>query len=284
MTAEFNAIRRLLSSGQKTANKNPTWTRIHEETCCGTLVGRAFQFSDDELQRLRQHAQSLTGLDPLFDSTAGGRMEMAEKVPDEKLASDSVFGRLVVIATAGKAQVKVVGESVRVPRGAILSTPLDQLDVHHLHQQRLVIIENGALMPECHHIRLPKGWEDCVFVYRGHRENIRHTQQLIQRHPAELLGLFFDFDPAGLDMALAVGKGNVLIPEERTKLISAFGASINNRSAFRRQGREMNRLRDRVADTHWEQIVSWLETHEIAIMQEHLVRRELPLVTLCSAT
>lgn len=283
MTAEFNAIRRLLSSGKKTANKNPTWTRIHEETCCGTLVGRAFQFSDDELQRLRQHAQSLTGLDPLFDSTAGGRMDMAEKVPDEKLASDSVFGQLVVMATVGKAQVKVSGESVRIPQGSILSVPFDRLDANILRQQRLVVIENGALMPECHHIRLPKGWEDCVFIYRGHRENVRHTQNLIESQPAELLGLFFDFDPAGLDMALAVGKGCVFIPKEGPKLINALGATINNRSAFRRQGREINRLRDRVVDTHWEQIVDWLEKNEIAIMQEHLVRRNLPLVTLCSA-
>lgn len=283
MTAEFNAIKRLLNSGKKTANRNPTWARIHEETCCGTLVGRVFQFTDDELQRLRRFAQSLTGLDPLFDSTVGGRMDMAEKVPDEKLANDSVFGQLVVMATAGKAQIRVSGEFARIPRGAVLSVPFDQLDAEHLHQQRLVVIENGALMPECHHMQLPRGWEGCVFVYRGHRENIRHTQKLMERHPAELLGLFFDFDPAGLDMALAVGKGRVFIPEDRPELRMAL-EEINNRNAFRRQLRELNRLRDRVTDSQWEQVVDWLERNEIAIMQEHLVRRRLPLVTLCSAS
>lgn len=284
MKAEFNAIKRLLLSGKKTANRNPTWTRIHEETCCGTLVGRVYQFTDNELHRLRQHAESFTRLDPLHDSTSGGRMDMAEKVSDEKLANDSVFGQLVVVATAGKAQVRVGGELAQIPPGTILSVPFDNLDLDHLHQQKIVIIENGALMPECQHIRLPKGWEDCVFVYRGHRENVRHTQKLIEGHPAEHLGLFFDFDPAGLVMAFAVGKGSIFIPEDGEELSIALESDINNRSAFRRQSREMNRLRDQATETNREYVVDWLETKEIAIMQEHLVRRNLPLVTLNSAS
>ena len=284
MTAEFNAIKRLLISGKRTTNRNPTWTRIHEETCCGTLLGREYQFTDSELQRLRQHAQSFTGLDPLLDSTAGGRMYMAEKVSDEKLANDSVFGQLVVMATAGKAQVRVGGEFAQIPSGTILSVPFDNLDLGYLHQQKIVIIENGALMPECQHIRLPKGWEDCVFVYRGHRENIRHTQKLIEGHPAEHLGLFFDFDPAGLGMALALGKGCIFIPEDGQELSIALEGDINNRSAFRRQSRELSRLRDKATEINWKSLVDWLEKKEIAIMQEHLVRRNLPLVTFDSAT
>lgn len=280
MKAEFNAIKRLLISGKKTANRNPMWTRIHEETCCGTLVGREYHFTDNELYRLRQHAESFTRLDPLHDSTSGGRMDMAEKVSDEKLANDSVFGQLVVVATAGKAQVRVGGEFAQIPPGTILSVPFDNLDLDHLQQQKIVIIENGALMPECEHIRLPQGWEDSVFVYRGHRENVRHTQKLIEGHPAEHLGLFFDFDPAGLVMSLAVGKGHIFIPEDGQELRIALDGDINNRSAFRKQSREMNRLRDQATDTNWEQVVDWLEKKEIAIMQEQLVRRNLPLVTL----
>lgn len=284
MTADFNAIKRLLTSGKKTANKNQTWTRIQEETCCGTLVGREFQFTEDELHRLRKHAQSLTGLDPLFDSTVGSRMDMAEKVPDEKLANDSVFGQLVVLATAGKGEVRVDGEAAYVPPGAVISVPFGLLDLWHLCQQRLVVIENGSVMPECHSIRLPQGWDDCVFVYRGHRENVRHTQRLIEHHPAEILGLFFDFDPAGLGMALAVGKGHVLVPEVGPELSSSGIASINNRSAHRKQTRELEWLKGLTPNTRWEQVVNWVESNEIAIMQEHLVRRKVSLVTLDSAS
>ena len=280
MRTEFNAIKRLFESGKKAANRNPTWTRIHKETCCGTLAGREYRFTEDELFRLRQYAQSLTGLDPLFDSTAGGRMEMAEKVPDEKLASDSVFGQLVVMAAAGKAEVKVGGTVAHIPAGSVLSVPFDRLDTNHLQQQRLVIIENGALMPECHHIRLPRGWENCLFVYRGHRENVRHTQKLIENQPEELLGLFFDFDPAGLGMALAMGKGRIFILEDWAELSSTLIADINNRGAYRRQSREMARLKELAANTRWELLVNWVENNEVAIMQEHLVRRNLPLVTL----
>ncbi len=284
MTADFNAIKRLLTSGKKTANRNQTWTRIHEETCCGTLVGREYQFTEDELHRLRSHAQSLTGLDPLFDSTAGSRMDMAEKVPDEKLASDSVFGQLVVMATAGKGEVRVNGEAAYVPPGAVISVPFESLDLEHLRQQRLVVIENGSLMSECHRSRLPQGWEDCVFVYRGHRENVRHTQKLIEHHPAELLGLFFDFDPAGLGMALAVGKGHVFIPEIGPELLSPTNAGINKRGAYRKQNRELVWLKGLTPNTRWGQVVNWMENNELAIMQEHLVRRKVPLVTLDSVS
>lgn len=271
MTADFNAIKRLLISGKKTANKNQTWARIHEETCCGILVGREYQFTEDELHRLRNHAQSLTGLDPLFDSTAGSRMDMAEKVPDEKLASDSVFGQLVVMATAGRGEVKVNGEAAYVPPGAVISVPFESLDLEHLRQQRLVVIENGSLMPECHRIHLPQGWEDCIFVYRGHRENVRHTQKLIEHHPAELLGLFFDFDPAGLGMALAVGKGKIFVPVEGLECNDKFCSVFNNQSAHRRQTREMASLLEKARNTACEKLVGWIHLNEVAVMQEHIV-------------
>ena len=277
MTADFNAIRRLLTSGKKTANKNPLWTRIHEETCCGILVGREYQFTEDELHRLRKHAQSLTGLDPLFDATAVSRLDMAEKVPDEKLATDSVFGQLVVMATAGKGEIRAGGKAACVPPGAVISVPFKLLDPGHLRQQRLVVIENGALMPECHRIRLPQGWDDCVFVYRGHRENVRHVQKLIDRHPADLLGLFFDFDPAGLNLALAVGKGKIFVPIEGLACSDQFLSVSNNPSVHRRQTREMASLLEKARNTACEKLVGWVHLNEVAVMQEHIVSRDIQL-------
>ncbi len=274
MTADFNAIKRLLASGKRTANKNQTWARIHEETCCGTIVGREYQFTEDELHRLRNHAQALTGLDPLFDSMAVSRMDMADKVPDEKLARDSVFGQLLVMATAGKGEIRASGEIAYVPPGAVISVPFEVLDLGHLRKQRLVVIENGSLMPECHRIRLPQGWNDCVFVYRGHRENVRHVQKLVDRHPAELLGLFFDFDPAGLNLALAVGKGEIFVPLECS---DKFLSVSNNQTAHRRQTREMASLLGKARNTACEQLVSWIHLNEVAVMQEHIVSRDIQL-------
>lgn len=48
----------------------------------------------NDLDGLRRHGKHLTGLDPLFDSTEGGRMDMAE-ISDETVAKDYVFGQLV---------------------------------------------------------------------------------------------------------------------------------------------------------------------------------------------
>jgi len=147
-------------------------------------------------------------------------MEAADKSNNEKFTNDSVFGHLLVLATAGDAEVFVGGQSASTPPGALLSVLPDALDRQALKSQRVVLVENGAPMTEWDKIQLPPPWDNSVILYCGHRENAGFVQQIVADQPSSNLALYYDFDPEGLEMALRTGKGTILLPEDwRTSLI-----------------------------------------------------------------
>lgn len=272
MSKEFKAIARIIQTGTKTVQRNGVWSGIYQETGCGKIAGRTLTFTDSDLDTLRRYAKSLTGLDPLFDSTAGSRIDLARKTSDEKLAQDSVFGQLIVTATLGNATVPVGHQEVAVPAGSVLSVPMDQLQASALSQRPILIIENGAIMPQCQRLKLPPPWKNAVAIYRGHRENARHVRGIIEAQPATNLGLFYDFDPEGLAMALSFGKGHVLIP-------NLSGTSVpHQREAFRRQGAAMKRLASTTEDPTWGLITQTMKEQEQAVMQEHMIAHGVALI------
>lgn len=269
---EFGAIERLLKNGRRTAQRNKIWTRIHEETGAGVIRGKQLQFDAGDLQRLREYGKRLTGLDPMFGSTAGGRMELAKETRNEKLASGSVFGDLLVLATAGESQVVIADQPARTPPGSVFSVFPEALDQAALKQTKVVIVENGSPLLHWQDIRLPVEWRDSVLLYRGHGSNARHVQQIITEQPSENLALYFDFDPEGLEMALSIRKGTVLIPANWNCLAEndRVREGVNQREAFRRQVGAMKRLKTIVQQTKWESVVRAMEQGELAVMQEHI--------------
>jgi hypothetical protein len=275
MSAEFGAIERLLKSGKRKAQRNKVWSQIHEQTGFGLVSGREFQFSREEIQRLREYARTLTGLDPLFESTKGSRMELSEKTQNEKLARTSVFGDLIVMATAGQTEVVVNGRRTSTPPGSLLSVDPKALSRQELARTNLVIIENGALMSQWQDIALPERWANSILMYRGHRENVRHVRNFIAEQPSDRLAHYYDFDPEGLEMALASGKGEVLVPKEWQVLTGQD--ECNQRTVFRRQQSSLKRIQRDANAWPWSEIVQVMTHGELAIMQEHITSRHWPL-------
>lgn len=276
---EFRAIQQVLQSGKTSAQRNKTWTRLHEETGAGSISGRRFLFDQNDLQRLRDYARNRFGLDPLFDSTKVSRVEMAEKNTDEKRAAKSVFGELLLFATTGTAEVTISGRPLSTPPGSILSVKPELVDREALKQTNLVLIENGSLMVEAHRIQLPDGWGDSVLLYRGHGDNFAEAALMASAQPAENLAIYFDFDPEGLEMALQVGRGTVLLPDvvERISVNSKALDAVNQRNVFRKQNSALNRLKQLSLDNHWTAILNLLEENELAIMQEHITAHHFSL-------
>jgi hypothetical protein len=279
---EFRAIQQVLQSGKRSAQRNKTWTRLHEETGAGSISGRLFLFDKNDLQRLRDYARNRFGLDPLFDSTNVSRMEMADKNTDEKRAGKSVFGELLLFATAGTAELTVSGRSLSAPPGSILSVKPECVDREVLKQTKLLLIENGSLMTEAHRIRLPDAWRDCVLLYRGHGENLVEASDIVRAQPAQNLAVYFDCDPEGLELALQVRKGTALLPDIEHVLSGNHKdlETVNQRSVFRRQSEALKRLKAAALIDPWKRVLHAIEAHELAIMQEHLTSHGFPLITV----
>jgi len=277
MRAELSVIERLLQGSKSSVRRNATWDRIHEETGAGSVIGRELHFTHEDRHRLRIYAQSLSGLDPQFDSRAGGRMAVAKYDASEKLSSDSVFGELLVIATAGSACISVQGVEVQTPPGSVISVLPDRLDRSRLRECRLVVIENGSVMPHWSEIRLPEGWEDSVLIYRGHRENLRTVATLVDEHPPETLAFFHDFDPAGLAMACHHGRGAVMVPADWRLLPGDSGP--NQLDTHHKQRAQMKQLKqkNRAGD---DSLVGQMANKHLALMQEHMITRNMPLTVI----
>ncbi|MBE0508433.1 MAG: hypothetical protein IBX50_17225 [Marinospirillum sp.] len=275
MRNEIAAIERLLKSDKLKVKRNKTWDSICVETGAGAVVGKEIHFASADKQRLRAYIASACGVDPQFDSRSGGRMAMASHDASEKLTSDSVFGHLVVIATAGKSEIKVNGDTIKTPAGSVLSVLPENLDREHLKTQKLVIVENGAIMPYWHEIQLPGNWKDSVIIYRGHRENMRTVAEIARIQPDEQLGWFFDFDPAGLALGFDQGKGVLMIPEAWSSFDSKTG--FNQPHKYHDQKNALNRIKKQ-ATGELHAIVAHMEKHSLAVMQEHLVQRRVALI------
>jgi len=272
MSKEFNAIRLVVTGDKKETNLNPLWLNIHNETGCGTIAGRKIRFTDDDHDALRRYAKSKTGMDPLYESLSGTRLDLAGKTDDEKLAQGSVFGHLVVMATLGNATLPIDDQEVVVQSGTVLCAPASKIGMDRLTQRQILVVENGSLIQECHRLKVPSDWANAVIVYRGHSENARDVAQIIRSQPSERLGLFYDFDPQGLDMALQHRRGQILIP--------AFlpPATPSKRNAFRAQRTAMKRLQNLCANSPWVKTVSVMDEQELAVTQEHMLVHGVPLI------
>lgn len=277
MPAEIAAIERLLRGGKSKVQRNQTWEKICAENGVGRALGREIHFTPLDKQRLREYVVAEHGLDPQFDTRAGGRMTMARLDASEKLTPDSVFGQLLVLATAGAAKVRVSDEDVTTPQGSVVSVRPDFLDAEHLQTQNLVIIENGGLMPYWSDFQLPGSCKNSVILYRGHRENVRAVADIVSRQPADKLAWFFDFDPSGQSLALDQGKGSTLVPSSWREL--GRHTPFNQPKVHRKQSAALKRLKDR-ATGELLAIAEHMASQELAVMQEHLVRRNILLAEL----
>tara|TARA_R110002074_G_scaffold212504_1_gene382012 strand:+ start:2489 stop:3364 length:876 start_codon:yes stop_codon:yes gene_type:complete len=277
MPAEIAAIERLLKTAKLKVQRSQVWEQICAENGVGQIIGREIHFTVTEKQRLREYVQAEHGIDPQFDLRAGGRMAMALQNASEKLSSDSVFGHLIVLATAGTAKVRVNGENFQTPRGSVSSVLPDCLDTEHLQSQKLVIIENGGVMPFWSDLQLPDSWKDSVILYRGHRENVRSVAEITSNQPAGNLAWFFDFDPAGLALALDHGRGSILVPDKWREL--GRHTPFNQPKTHRKQSVALKRLKDRAAGELLA-IAEHMANEELALMQEHLAQRQMALTAL----
>ncbi|MBQ0763163.1 DUF7281 domain-containing protein [Marinobacter psychrophilus] len=282
MKAEFKAIATLLQGSKRSAARNKVWTRIHHETGLGTVSRRDFLFSEDELNKLRQYGRSLTGgeLDPLFYKPAGLRMDMAEVHNNEKFTSHSVFGSLMLMATAGGARVVINGEPSATQPGSILAVKPDPINREALTQQKLIVIENGSLMPDWSRIVLPEAWQDAVLLYRGHGENARDVIKLALAQPSDRLAFYYDFDPAGMAMALNWGRGHILVPQDWPALDCSASGGLSQRGTYRQQHASLNMAQAAARTEQQRRILAFMANQECAIMQEHITARALPLVAI----
>lgn len=271
MARDLQAVQNLLRQGKRSVRRSATWESIRDATGCGTVRGNQIEFTLAETERLRDYIIRQHGLDPLKDDTSGSRLRLAGMTSNEKLAQESVFGSLLQFAAPPGQSVPLKAGPYVTPSGTVLGVDESALDMEELLKRRLVIIENGALMVNWDRYRLPAPWDQALRLYRGHGDNLRRVAGIIDRMAGSAIAYFFDFDPAGIAMAIHLGKGNLVVPAGWESLTQDY--PFNKRTEFFRQQDALRRVRSR-ARGEIARIAAHLDTQQLAVTQEHLVSIE----------
>ena len=272
----FRSIQALLRQDKSEVRLSGFWQAIHDELAIGTrLPGGTLRLNAEERQRLREYIHRLHGLDPLLDELDGDRVEMAAHTSNEKFSAQSVFGRLLRLVSR-RSNIYLSTGSASTPPGSALILDPSLITTESLGTT-VVVVENGAVFSRWHDVPIADSRaEDALAVYRGHDQEARVVAVWL----ASLSGWVsivaaVDFDPAGFEIALALGASSILLPEDWSSL--PLDASMNKVRAFDEQYRP--ELIERIPEG-WLPAYEWMVSQRSAFTQETLLARGVPLQLL----
>lgn len=274
----YTAIRTLLIKKTAKVKRSAVWHEIVSETGIGVRQGANYAFTDEDKEGLRKHILRKLGLDPLFDELETDRLTQSEKATNEKLARGTVFGQSLILAATGQATLPLITGEFSLPPFAFLGVPASAIDISGLAERHLVIIENGSLMTEPQRLDLPSPWDNAVLIYRGHGDDAKALKQIMATHPQDRLALFYDFDPAGMDMALTVGRGALIVPQMWSELTER--CEPNKRDSFYEQAKQLVRAHNLTKTPELNNMLSHMEKEKLAVTQEALVSNGIKLMAI----
>ncbi|CAM4312383.1 hypothetical protein VRRI112168_20095 [Vreelandella rituensis] len=271
---------------------NATWREIHAQWGVGTPLGRHLSLTSDDLGVLRERCQRHFGGDIVAIDRSQRRSDLAGDITDEKQSRQAAFGQLIRVAsTEGGVYFtpkEWAGSTVWLPTpaGTLLSLDAEGLVFDPEHMARILVIENGDLMERWWDIlpTLPETWRSqTLLAYRGHQHDSAMLKRWIEKHRGHVtLGFYGDLDPAGLVIALSnyaaivpEGKFAILAPEIPEELPSEWSKA----TTFSDQTAARYYLENRRAlYPGWARLINTVLKQQIAITQEKLLIKAIPLV------
>jgi hypothetical protein len=281
MKKEFNAIQNYFTQGARLVVFNKTWKNIHEEHGVGNPHGRlgnkpAITFTDKDRDFLRNWMIEETGLDPLSKlPLPKSRVEAASKGKNEKVSTRTVFGQMLKIARADGNTINTHTGPAIIPPRCFMSIESANLN---LKNEIVIIIENGELIREWSSLSLPKELTNALLIYRGHEDDAKEIKRLLESDPPALSIGFYDFDPAGILIGLSNNHDALLVPADisQWKKENPEFRQFNQPNVFWKQGEQLlsveNKARGDVL-----QLLDSIKSENIAVMQEHMVAKHIPL-------
>ena len=268
-------------------NDSPLWREICDEVNVGQLNGKKINFTFGDLSLLESYGDNLYGSSIIaINLNAKDRMESSEDTSNDKWSQRGVFEALLPMARGKRLPLPVRDDSsFTTPPGVVVSLTPDKIDPAKI--ESLLIIENGTLMTHWSELisLLPKEYQSSLIVYRGHGQNQNMLVELISDLSDDIpVGVFYDFDGAGYDMALNLAEVrnlSILHPDkwnEIHKLPNEVFKKLNKQDSFLDQTEQlMNRINSTLTPKPIMDMLIYLRDHRIAITQEHLIKHQFSI-------
>lgn len=273
----FITIQRALHNRTFRVALNATWQEIHNELGIGSVSSKHLLLKPEDHEKLRKWASLEAGADPLTTTVSGDRLEVSSLVRDEKWATESVFSGMIQVNVRSGEIPLSQGNAVTSP-GTLLSVTASEILVGE--NATVVLVENGIVARHWHKCRVPAVLSNALMVYRGHASEAEAVRGWLNSLPSEVRKVgYFDFDPAGLGMAIDYGVDAILIPDP---LDDELVRGINNKpEAHTEQLLRRSDLGEQLPETCreiWEWMIA--EGRKCAVTQERLTVLEWSLALL----
>ena len=203
------------------------------------------------------------------------RMEVAKRINNEKSGGAKAGNDWILISTLS-GQLKLKDGYYRLPPNSILVMDQEQLTDHQHHT--ILIVENKAILPHLtSSIFSETDNYDPLIIYRGDpyfsiaaaNEFVISQQERCQIHT------FFDSDPKGLSMALAIPSVSGIWLVDLADVSEL--QHVNQEITFQQQSSIDNSLAQKCENFGAELVRYYqrMNQNRVAIMQEHVIARNL---------
>lgn len=286
---ELKKLQTLCKNRKEKVPSDTFLSSLCNELNIGITQGKYIHINPAEYLTLRRHADTLAGGDIFAPITkAENRMDASRTSHDEKSTAQGVFEALLTMARADNLPLPIKDTQLTTPKGSLFSATLDIIDTNKI--ESIVIIENGSLLTHWHEMVpfLPPKYQSALFIYRGHGKNQAMLNTLLKSLPkTTYVGLFYDFDAAGLAMmqsVLTVRQADIIVPSEWQSIHQHPNIQgINKPDAYIKQIDILERLENlpikALAHPIFSQLIAYLRAHRLAVTQEHLITYAFALST-----
>ncbi len=255
---------------------NKTWALLHQELGVGDIANKKLRLTASDRSSLSKIVSNETGSDPatidLSILKTATRVQANNFVINEKWSGRKIKEDILYIRSLTDS-VKLEVD-YRLPQNSYLAVTWQQAKKHQ--HSTFVIIENLEIFLIAEQIKWPRKFLqlDPLLIYRGDNEVTPAAVKNFIANNKQSYFVFFDYDPAGLVMALSLPKmPSIIIPDmsaQQLKLHTkkqAFNEQINARVFL-----------DKLDSSHiyYDQVSSIIRNH-LAVMQERMISKGIDL-------
>ena len=271
---EYNAIRRVVYNRTLSVPVNAVWQKIYDETSIGSISSMQLLLTVEDHKKLRDWVIHEIGTDPLTTKISGDRVEVATISRDEKFANENVFSGMLW-ANKPSGEIPLIQGNAVTPEGTLISVTTDDILMDDI--KTIVIVENGIVARNWYKCIVPDDLATALIVYRGHGELASTVRAWLASLNTDIKKIgYFDFDPAGLGIAVDYNMEAILIPDP---INDELTNGINNKPEIHvRQLLKRSDLYDQLPDScRW--VLNWMtsEGRKCAVTQERLMVLNWPL-------
>lgn len=265
------AAQRLIRKSPKVVQESQVVREIVEELEIDDIRNNKIYFTSDNLARIEKYFDTALGKPLLtLNLDIDSRFNASKEFVNEKWAKGGVFEAMLCMASTRK--IPVIGDDVYTSPGTVFSMRYEKLDISKI--SKLLLIENGELITNWDRVisHLPIDYRDATLLFKGYGENQKYLEMMLKSIDSDVnVAVFFDYDAAGIDMALKLSEYrpiDLVIPLELTQEV----LDKSKLDEFDEQFPQLIRRLD-CPNTPLEikAILNSLKDMKIAITQEHLI-------------